>query len=371
MKKLILRHPKILLFLLILIGIRSFLPTIALRAVNWALTNKLGSYTGHVQDLDLQLYRGSYQLQNLQIRKKQGNVPPILEADPVDLQIAWRPLFKKEIAAHVIIDKGRIHLVDSNDVEKKQLKMLEEKPLSKGEAPTWKKTLDVIVPMHIESLILRDSAVYFTNVNLAKPIPVQLENIQFTAENLRTRPSTEITTLSPIYAEAIFQKHAPIKVQGRFDALALQTRVDIDFQLNDFDFRKLNSLLMAYVPIDVTKGVMNAYGEITMSKGQADGYVNVFLNDGDIIAPRQNFTSLKHFGFELLSAAGYWLLKNNETKKIATHLEFEKKNSEWDIDGSKAFWSALRNRSQDLKPGIENSISLRNLEGSEKPKALQ
>ncbi len=371
MKKYIFRYPKTTIFILILLIIRGFLPSMALRAVNWALENKLGSYTGHVEDLDLELYRGSYQLQNLQIRKKHGNVPPILEAEQVDLQIAWRPLFKKEIAAHVILDKGRIHLVDSKEPDKKQLTMVEEKPLAQGEPPAWKKTLNVVIPMRIESLIVRDSAVYFTNVNLAKPIPVQLESIQFTAENLRTRPSGEISTLSPIYGEAIFQKHAPIKIKGRYDALAEEPRADIDYQFNDFEFKKLNSLLMAYVPIDITKGVMNAYGEITMSGGQVDGYVNLFLKDGDIIAPRQQFTSFKHFGYEILSAVGYWFLKNNETKKIATHLEFEKKNNEWNIDGSKAFWSAVRNRTNDLKPGIENSISLINLEGREQKKVIQ
>lgn len=249
--------------------------------------------------------------------------------------------------------------------------MVEEKPLTKGEAPTWQKTLDVIVPMNIESLIVRDSAVYFTNVNLAKPIPVQLENIQFTAENLRTRPSGNISNLSPIYGEALFQKHAPLKIKGRFDALADQSRADIDYELTSFEMRKLNSLLMAYIPIDITKGELNAYGEITMSGGKVDGYVNLFLKDGDIIAPRQKFTSIKHLGYEILSAIGYWFLKNNETKKIATHLEFEKKNNKWDIDGTEAFWSAVRNRTNDLKPGIENSISLTNLEGSEDGKARQ
>ena len=108
-----------------------------------------------------------------------------------------------------------------------------------------------------------------------------------------------------------------------------------------------------------------------MSSGQIDGYVNLFLKDGDIIAPRQQFTSFKHFSYEILSAVGYWFLKNNQTKKIATHLEFEKKNNQWDIDGSKAFWSAVRNRTDDLKPGIENSVSLKNIEGPVKTKALR
>lgn len=365
------RYPKTMIVLFVLVLIRAFLPEIGLRIINWSLENKLGAYHGHIGDFDLELYRGSYQLQDLTIKKRNSDLPPLIVANQVDLQIAWKPLLKGEIAAHVILDKGQVHLTDNKAPEKKQITMVEEKPLAQGEKPTWQKTLDVVIPMKIESLIVHDSAVYFTNTNFGEPIPVQIEKVEFTAENLRTRPSDQISTLSPVYGEGLFQKHALVKLVGRIDALADEARGDVDFQLTDFDFKKINSVMMAYIPVDITRGVLNVYGEMTMSKGQAKGYVNLFLKDGDVIAPRQKFVSIKHFVYEIGSALGYWILKNSSSKKLATHIEFNKKDDKWDIDGSTAFWSALKNKFDEMKPGLEHSVSLRNIEGSESANPVQ
>ncbi len=369
------KYRNLLIVFAILVLIRAFLPQIGLRVVNWALSNKLGAYTGHIEDFDLALWRGSYQLQGLEIKKKTGNLPPLLEVKEVALQIAWKPLFKGEIAAHVNIDHGQVQLIDSANEDKKQITMASTEAPNvnpkKGEKPVWKQTLDILIPMRIESLDVKDSSISFTNSDLAAPIPIKLTSVEFHAKDLRTRPSSQAESLSPINGRGVFQNDSYISVKGKYDALAEQTRADLDIQLKDFDIPKANKLLMAYLPLDITKGKLSVYGELAMAAGQTQGYMNLFLKEADVISPKQKFISFKHLGIEIISAFANWLLENNESKKVATHIAFAKKGGKWDIDGSKAFWSAVQNWQDKLKPGLENSISLKNLEASEKKESLQ
>lgn len=345
-----------------LILLRMILPIIGLRVVNWALENKLGSYEGHIEDFDLALYRGSYQLQGLEIRKKQSLLPPLLRVKEIDLQIAWRPLiFQKEIAAHVSLDQAQLQFVDSQKGGSKQLGMQDSVNKTKGLKPSWKAALDIIIPMNIETLNINHSEVLFRNTDLKRALPVHLSQIDFHAENLRTRPSTE-NSLSPVWGHGIFQDHAYFQIKGLYDALAPEMRGDFKIQLSHFKMETANTLLMAYIPIDITKGNLSAYSEVAFSNRRAEGYAKVFLKDADIIAPKQKYISPKHFGYEILSAMGNWLLKNNKSKKIAVHVPFEAEANKWNIDGKKAFWSALRNWLDELKPGFDQSISLSKLE---------
>ena len=369
------KYRNLLIVVAALVLFRALLPQIGLWVVNWGLANKLGNYTGHIEDFDLAIWRGAYQLQKLEIKKKTGNLPPLLEAKEVELQIAWKPLLKGEIAAHVNVDQGNIQLVDSANENKKQITMASSETPNlnpkKGEKPVWKQTLDILIPMRIESLDVQNSAISFTNSDLATPVPIKLTAMEFHAKDLQTRPSSQAEALSPINGRGVFQNDSYIIVKGKYDALSDQTRADLDIQLRDFSMQKANKLLMAYIPLDITEGVLNVYGEIAMAAGQTQGYMNVFLKEADVIAPKQKFISFKHLGVEIISAFANWLLKNNETKKVATHIAFAKKKSKWDIDGSTAFWSAVQNWQDKLKPGLENSVSLKKLEASEKEESLQ
>ena len=76
---------------------------------------------------------------------------------------------------------------------------------------------------------------------------------------------------------------------------------------------------------------------------------------------------MKHFFIEIASAFGNWLLKNNKTDMVAAHIPFSRSHGKFDIGASEAFWSAIDNKSEQLKPGLENAISLSNIEGGKIP----
>lgn len=121
--------------------------------------------------------------------------------------------------------------------------------------------------------------------------------------------------------------------QDILKALAKKPRFDIDFSLVKFHPKTINGMLLTYLPLDLTSGELSIYSEVASTKGEVAGYVNVFLKDVDVIAPDQKIKSPRREG-------------------------------KLDIDTNTAFWSSIENNREALPPGFDNSISLKNLEGT-------
>lgn len=336
-----------------LLVIRLILPHAALRGINWALATKLTMYDGRLNDLDLILYRGAYQLQGLEIKKKSSTLPPILEVSQIDLSLAWRTLFRGEVTGDIHLVNAQIRIIDNDEKEKKQYG---------NDEPSWKEALGVLVPITIQSLKVENSAVYFSNNDLSKTKPIQIEKINLTARDLRSRSDGNEDALSPIEGSAILQDHAPLKVQGKLDALAKELRFDLNASLLNFHPKNINPMLLKYLPLDLTKGEISVYSEVAASQGDMIGYVKVFLKEIDVIAPKQDLKSGKHLFMELGTAFANWFLKNNEDQTVAALIPFARRQGKFDIDTSEAFWSAIKNKREELKRGFDNSISLKNLE---------
>lgn len=348
-----LRSKIVLGFIFLLVAIRAVLPIVGLRAINWALQTKMESYTGKLQDFDLSIYRGAYQLQGLTIAKKNSKGEPLLRLREADISIAWRELFLGKVLVDLDLDQLVVVMTDSESAEKKQ---------TGNEESNWRDVLDALVPVSIERLRVKNSTFLFANADLTKSIPLRFDDIDFKVDDLKSRAGGAAENLSPFVLKAKLQNHADLDLNGRADVLAKDLRFEANLKIENFKPETLNTLLIHYVPVDITRGELNVYSEAAMSRGDLIGYANVFMKDFDIIAPRQNLVSLRHLGFEIGAAFANWFLKNNRNKAVAAHIPFERRSGKFKVDTSEAFWSAIKNRDGEMKPGFGQEINLGDLE---------
>ena len=367
----IIRHlkkmPKWLLILIVtLVAIRLMIPFVGKWVINKQLASKLGNYEGHIDQFDLSILGGAYELKGLVIRQKSGDNEPLIEVSQFDIAIVWRSLVNKMVTSNIKIFQPVIHLVDNKDPKKKQFGLegqgntpeIPDKTKTEfGMAPVieqWKNVSNVLMPMKIENLSIENGAIYFTNTSLQKPIPVGLEKIAFHVKNLRTRQSQEI---SPFSFHAFLQENAELSANGEMDILANPFRASVDFQLVDFHVPTVNQILLAYVPIDITHGDLSIYGEMATA-GDAVGYMKVFFKKGNIVIRNKDFLSIKHVFAEITTGAVNWFLKNKKTENVAFEAPFAIRGGKLDIDGWETFWSAIKNSVDSLQPGIDHKISL-------------
>lgn len=341
------------IWLLVVIGmlvvLRLILPMAGYYGINWALAHKLGHYTGQINDFDLALYRGAYQLQGLEIRKKEASnkdVKALVHVREIDLSISWKALFEGTLAADIGLYEPTIALADSGNAKKSQLGT--DEPIG-----NWRHFLKVIFPIKIESFVVENGSLSFVNRDLKKPIPVKIDKFDFIIRRLYTHASKK---MSPFRASARLQKQATVHVNGRINILSRIPEGGVNFKLENFQLASINPVLRVYIPLDITHSLLSVYGEAATKKGDVDGYVKVFLKDNDIIARDQKFLSLKHVAFEFVSGLASWILENTKKDDVAMIVPFHRKNGKWDVDSSKAFWSALENKVDALKPKINGSI---------------
>lgn len=342
----------LLITLVVLIGLRLALPHVLLWGTNKALATKLGIYTGHVDDLDLSLHRGAYQVQGITIKKKDSDSPPLIQVAEIDLSLAWRALLRKELTGDITIQKLVVKLADSADSRKRQYGT---------EDKSWQEMVSVLLPISIESLSIHDSAFYFINNDLKEPLSLAIEKIQIQVLDLHNKGKT----LSHFDISALVQDHAKMSANGQLDMLSKPPRADVDFSLVGFKSNTINKMMRAYIPLDVTEGEIGIFSEIAVGEGDAVGYTKVFLKDADIVAPTQEFKSGKHFLFEVFAAFTNWVLKNSDTKKVGIFIPFQYRKGKLDINTGEAFWSTVQNKFDEMKPGLENSVNLASIKKGE------
>src|SRR5688500_14322685 len=74
---------------LVLVVLRAIAPFVVRRVVNDRLAG-LPGYVASIGDVDLSLWRGAYQIENLDIQKVEGRSQlPFVHIDVIDLAIEW------------------------------------------------------------------------------------------------------------------------------------------------------------------------------------------------------------------------------------------------------------------------------------------
>ena len=91
----------VLAVLVLIIALRILLPYVVLDFVNKELA-ELRGYFGHVEDIDISLYRGAYIVKDIYINKKDtatGKQTPLFACPNIDISIEWASLFKGRIVS--------------------------------------------------------------------------------------------------------------------------------------------------------------------------------------------------------------------------------------------------------------------------------
>ncbi|MBX2987184.1 MAG: YihY family inner membrane protein [Bdellovibrionaceae bacterium] len=352
------RSQKVLIALILLLIIaRAVLPGVIKDQINLYLARNIDGYHGSIDDFDLSLYRGAYQIQGLKFVKNGQEKTPLLEVRDIDLSVAWRALFRGRILADLVIDGARLNIIDSADGSKRQ---------TGAEEKDWKDVFFTLLPIRVERLQIRDSEIHLLNFDLKEtPLDVKLMAINLNASNIHNSLKEKDPLPTPVRATALFQGKAALNIEGRVNVLSKDLRFDLDGRLEEFPLTELNPLLLAYFPFTVTSGTLTLAAEAATRNGQLVGYVKPALRDIDVISSRETYPTLRRVGFEVVMALGNLILRNGQTVTVATKLSFEGPLKSPSFAVGEAFWKSVQNAfGQPIPAEVENSIHLDSVPGS-------
>src|SRR4051812_13802782 len=120
----------------LLLGARVALPYAVKDYVNRQLAG-LKSYSGHVDEIDIHLWRGAYSIDGIEITKKGAPRPvPFFKADRVNFSVEWPSLWRGSLVSEASFESPQLNLVQGKTEQDSQL----------GKEENWNQQLENLFP---------------------------------------------------------------------------------------------------------------------------------------------------------------------------------------------------------------------------------
>jgi len=338
----------ILILIVLVLCIRIAAPYIGKSYINNVLANKLESYKGSISDLSLRVITGSYFIEGLKIYKKSNPQHPFVQSKQINIHLDWGMLFKGKAVLDIELFDSAINLIDSDEPEKRQLK------ISEKEAEHWSDALDAIVPLSIEQLVSNRLAVNLENNSLKGAEKAKIFFKTLSVHNL-VDPEVHNSHLSPLKAQGSVNDHANVKIDGGINITKVNADLDINFEIKSFDMTSINKLLKHYVPVDLTSGSLSILAEIKGDTSKLGGYARVYIKNLDVLELDQDYKSATHFAIEWVGGFANWIIGALNDGMITTEIPFKKNEKGFELDSSKAFFNTLENLGGELPYQFKDS----------------
>ncbi|RNI33140.1 DUF748 domain-containing protein [Rufibacter immobilis] len=337
----------VLTLVVLLLAFRIALPYIVKNYVNKTL-DELPGYTGHVEDIDIALIRGAYQIDGLVLLEEKGNPKyPFLQITETDLSIEWKSLFKGKLVGEVIMTNPRLNILAGG---------------SKSEDPTldhWTEVVKDLMPITINRFEVHNGRLAFLDFSASPDVKLHLDNLRLTALNLANVEEVGKKLPSSVTATASSIGGGAFKGKMQVNALKRIPDFDGDFQLTGVNLTSLNAFIKANAKFDVERGKLDMYSELKSTNGQLNGYIKPFFEDIKVLNWKKD---KKEGGF--LSAVKEAVIgvfteaaENQPRDQVATKIPISGDISNPKTNGWKTFINVLKHAFIDaFSKGIESKL---------------
>ena len=328
----------LLSILVILIILRIALEPIVEHYANASLSD-IDGYSGSISDVDINLYRGAYQVDGLQIAKvNNGNQEPFLSIDTLDLSIEWRSLWEGALVGEVILAHPVLNFVTSqedSDTTQNQT----------GEDVDWQKQLEDFMPLTLNRFEIKDGNVTYRDLSIDPTIDASLDQLYLVANNLSNVNDTSYLPAS-LKAKAITIGQGEVDLDMQMNFLRQIPNLKADFKINHVDLTTLNDFIQAYGNFDVQEGEFTMISELSIDDGQLDGYIKPFFENLDVFEFEEDVVEDKGFFgkiWEALVGVGAEVVENQSRDEVATKVPIQGNLNSPSPDVSATVYNVLRN----------------------------
>lgn len=361
-KRKILRIVLISLVVLLVI-FRILLPYIVLKYVNRQLS-QMKDYYGHVEDIDIRLYRGAYIINDIKIMRIEADKTahdtiPFFDSPKIDLSIEWKSLFKGRVVGEIYVEKPVLNFVKGKHKDEDL----------KSDTSDFKELIKDLMPITVNHFEINDGEIHFIDPYAKPRLDIFMHDIYIVALNLsNVNKSNEVLPATVTARGSLYEGAFNLNI--KLDALAKQPTFDLNAELKTMNMVSLNDMLREYGNFDVKKGNFSLYTEFAGKDGKFGGYVKPIVKDLDVVQWNKEEGNLGQIAWETLVGSLAEIFQNQSKEQLATKVNIEGRFDNPHINTWRAIAYVLRNAFlRALKASIDESININNL-GDEKDKTL-
>jgi hypothetical protein len=325
--------------------------------LQWYVNKKLDEspmYAGHVGDIDIQLLKGAYEIEDVEINKTEGEVPvPLFAAKEVEFSLLWSALFNGAIVGEAEMYEPQINIVDSKDASKKQT----------GAGGQWLQIFEDLFPFKIDKFELHNGQIHFRNYDAEPKIDIFLSELEATAENLSNRQALTDSRLAKVQLAGRAMEASDLTVGASFDPTTEKPTFDVNVRLLQLPVLELDNFIRTYAPFDIEAGSADIVSELAARDGQLEGYVKPIVYGLEVFSWKEDIQEdmdnpLRALWEGLVDIVAE-LLENQPHDQIASNIPLEGDISAPDTNVFVAVAGIFKNAFVEAyQANLENTISL-------------
>ncbi len=333
----------------LLIIVRLILPYIVLHYANKTLASMDG-YFGHINDIDLAIYRGAYIIKDLYLDKIDSSTQqrvPFISSKAIDLSVEWESLFHGRVVGELKF-KNPIMRFTKDKVEPSAIQK---------DTNVFRQILKKSMPLKINRFELFNGIIQYIDSTSTPKVNIAMFSIHVLAQNLSSVQDTALLPATVDVSANVYNGTFNFKV--KINPLADQPTFDLNAELKNTNLPDLNDFLKAYGNFDVHEGTFGLYTEVAAKDGKFIGYVKPVIKNLKVIGMEDRHDSFFNKIYEELVGTTAVILKNKKEKQVATKIPIEGEYEKTSIGTWYAIIEVLRNAFiQALYPSIDNEITI-------------
>lgn len=296
----------------LLVAAHAALPHVVKDQVNRRLM-ALESYDGHVEDVDLALWRGAYRLDGVRIVNTGSREPvPFFSAERIDFSVEWQSLLRGRLVAECALSAPKVNLVRAESEAQSQL----------GQGVDWARQLEDSFPFRFNTIAVHDGAATFRAPGIESDDALTATNIDGEITNMTNVARSGEETFAGFEATADVLESGSAKIAGSANPLAKTPTFDVNLTVKGVQLPQVNPWLREYIKADAESGSFELYTELAAADGRFEGYAKPIMREVNIYSSEEPESNpLKRLWEGLVDFAAE-VFEDEDTGQVAARIPF-------------------------------------------------
>lgn len=261
--------------ILILAALRLGAPYAIEKGVNQALKTTPG-LRGKIGDVDLALYRGAYQINDVQLFLIDGGLEkPLIKVKRLDISVLWSALFRGSVVAKMQFLEPQFYYADNSS---KQQEINEDA----SNEETWVSLANSLVPFSIDRIDILNGTITLETIATEQTSVSEITGVNGLISNITNSKDHSGSLVTTIQIEGMIESICPLQISGSIDSYANKPTFDIDVEMQRLPVEKIDGLIAFYAPFDVEAGEVDFAMEFAADQGKVNGFVKAGIYELDV-----------------------------------------------------------------------------------------
>ncbi len=262
----------LIVIVLALVAARIYLPYWLKGYVNETLDN-IDGYSGSISDIDVALWRGAYQIDNLLLVKDNGpKGVPFLKISETDLSVEWRALFRGRVVAETDLYNPQMNLVFSGD-----------RGVQTGTDMDWTQAVKDLMPLDINRVGFHNGQINYRDFSADPNVNLFVNSLDGSITNLRNVSDKNSALPSDIDLAGGSIGDGRFSLKGKMNILKKIPDFELDIKLENVNLPAINDYTNDFIGVDFASGNLGIYSELVAKDGSINGYVKPILTEVNMV----------------------------------------------------------------------------------------